>query len=227
MSRYAPGTPESVMQAQDEKFYGKPLGNKGQSINAFRDAAFGQPLRPKMTGGPGAPRLKRMSDAPISEDERNTINRMIGTGGRPSPEMTAGPGAPPPVLRGRQLPPMSTDGGTGGGMGNVLDRMGGMGRGKAIPAVQPMIGTGGRPSPEMTGGPGAPPPMPAGGGMGTQPMGGMGTPPIGAPNPAMMKKGGAVKAKAPAKGGSVSKVSSASSRADGCAIKGKTKGRFV
>jgi len=79
----------------------------------------------------------------------------------------------------------------------------------------------------MTGGPGAPPPMPAGGGMGTQPMGGMGTPPIGAPNPAMMKKGGAVKAKAPAKGGSVSKVSSASSRADGCAIKGKTKGRFV
>jgi hypothetical protein len=39
----------------------------------------------------------------------------------------------------------------------------------------------------------------------------------------MMKKGGAVKAKK----GSVSKVSSASSRADGCATKGKTKGRFV
>jgi hypothetical protein len=42
-----------------------------------------------------------------------------------------------------------------------------------------------------------------------------------------MKKGGAVKAKAYAKGGSVSKVSSASSRGDGCATKGKTKGRLV
>ena len=39
-----------------------------------------------------------------------------------------------------------------------------------------------------------------------------------------MKKGGKVKAKKMAKGGS---VSSASKRADGCAIKGKTKGRFV
>ena len=38
-----------------------------------------------------------------------------------------------------------------------------------------------------------------------------------------MNKGGAVKAK----GGSISKASSASSRADGCATKGKTKGRFV
>jgi hypothetical protein len=37
-----------------------------------------------------------------------------------------------------------------------------------------------------------------------------------------MKKGGTVKKKA--KGGS---VSSASKRADGCAVKGKTKGRFV
>jgi hypothetical protein len=37
-----------------------------------------------------------------------------------------------------------------------------------------------------------------------------------------MKKGGTVKKMA--KGGS---VSSASSRADGCAIKGKTKGRFI
>lgn len=37
-----------------------------------------------------------------------------------------------------------------------------------------------------------------------------------------MKKGGAVKKKA--KGGT---VSSASKRADGCAVKGKTKGRFV
>jgi hypothetical protein len=39
-----------------------------------------------------------------------------------------------------------------------------------------------------------------------------------------MKKGGEVKAKKMASGG---KVSSASSRADGCAIKGKTKGRMV
>jgi hypothetical protein len=36
------------------------------------------------------------------------------------------------------------------------------------------------------------------------------------------KKGGAVKAKKMAKGGST-----ASKRADGCATKGKTKGRFV
>jgi hypothetical protein len=40
--------------------------------------------------------------------------------------------------------------------------------------------------------------------------------------PAAMKRGGAVKKMA--KGGS---VSSASKRADGCATKGKTKGRFV
>jgi hypothetical protein len=39
-----------------------------------------------------------------------------------------------------------------------------------------------------------------------------------------MKKGGEVKAKKMASGG---KVSSASSRGDGCAIKGKTKGRMV
>jgi len=38
-----------------------------------------------------------------------------------------------------------------------------------------------------------------------------------------MNKGGAIKTKS----GSVSKASSASSRADGCATKGKTKGRFV
>jgi hypothetical protein len=38
------------------------------------------------------------------------------------------------------------------------------------------------------------------------------------------KKGGKVKAKSMASGG---KVSSASKRADGCAMKGKTKGRFV
>jgi len=39
-----------------------------------------------------------------------------------------------------------------------------------------------------------------------------------------MKRGGKAKAKKYAKGG---KVSSASKRADGCATKGKTKGRFV
>ncbi len=39
-----------------------------------------------------------------------------------------------------------------------------------------------------------------------------------------MKRGGRAKAKKYAKGG---KVSSASKRADGCATKGKTKGRFV
>jgi hypothetical protein len=39
-----------------------------------------------------------------------------------------------------------------------------------------------------------------------------------------MKKGGEVKAKKMASGG---KVSSASSRGDGCAIKGKTKGKMV
>ncbi len=39
-----------------------------------------------------------------------------------------------------------------------------------------------------------------------------------------MKKGGKVKVKSMASGG---KVSSASSRADGCVMKGKTKGRFV
>jgi hypothetical protein len=38
------------------------------------------------------------------------------------------------------------------------------------------------------------------------------------------KKGGAIKAKKMAKGGS---VSSASKRADGCATKGKTKGRII
>jgi len=38
------------------------------------------------------------------------------------------------------------------------------------------------------------------------------------------KEGGKVKAKKKAKGGS---VSSASKRADGCATKGKTKGKFV
>ena len=39
-----------------------------------------------------------------------------------------------------------------------------------------------------------------------------------------LKKGGKVKAKKMAKGGS---VSSASKRADGCAVKGKTKGRMI
>jgi hypothetical protein len=43
-----------------------------------------------------------------------------------------------------------------------------------------------------------------------------------APAGAMMRKGGKVKTKKMAKGGST-----ASKRADGCAIKGKTKGRFV
>jgi hypothetical protein len=51
--------------------------------------------------------------------------------------------------------------------------------------------------------------------------------PAGAQN--TMKKGGAVKSKAaPAKAmASGGKVSSASKRADGCAIRGKTKGRMV
>jgi hypothetical protein len=41
---------------------------------------------------------------------------------------------------------------------------------------------------------------------------------------AMMKKGGAVKTKKMASGGS---VSSASKRADGCATKGKTRGKMM
>jgi hypothetical protein len=40
----------------------------------------------------------------------------------------------------------------------------------------------------------------------------------------VLKKGGKVKAKKMAKGGS---VGSASKRADGCAVKGKTKGRMI
>jgi len=47
---------------------------------------------------------------------------------------------------------------------------------------------------------------------------------IGAGIGAKFKEGGKVKAKKMAKGGS---VSSASKRADGCATKGKTKGKFV
>ena len=62
--------------------------------------------------------------------------------------------------------------------------------------------------------------------MGGEPQGGM-EQDLGGMGGTMMKKGGAVKAKAFANGGSVSKVSSASSRADGCATKGKTKGRMV
>ena len=79
------------------------------------------------------------------------------------------------------------------------------------------------------------------------PMGGMGTPPVGGPNmggmmgpsggmpagnpgfpsPTGMKKGGKVKAKSSYKSGGSVKASSASKRGDGCAIKGKTKGRMV
>ena len=51
---------------------------------------------------------------------------------------------------------------------------------------------------------------------------GAGFVPVGALRASGMKKGGAVKKRA--KGGS---TSSASKRGDGCAIKGKTKGRFV
>lgn len=71
------------------------------------------------------------------------------------------------------------------------------------------------------------------------PIGGMGTPPAGPVNRGGMggippnagsgfKKGGKVKAKSSSykSGGSV-KASSASKRGDGCAIKGKTKGRMV
>ena len=83
-----------------------------------------------------------------------------------------------------------------------------------------MGGMGGATAP--MGGMGAPQ-MPPGGGLGVA--GGMG----GAPAPMVMKKGGAVKAKAYAKGGTVSskpKASSASSRGDGIAQRGKTKGRM-
>ena len=45
------------------------------------------------------------------------------------------------------------------------------------------------------------------------------------PNPARMKKGGKVKSTSSYKSGG--KVSSASKRGDGCAQRGKTKGRFV
>jgi hypothetical protein len=44
---------------------------------------------------------------------------------------------------------------------------------------------------------------------------------------AMMKKGGKVKSKSSYKSGGSVKASSASKRADGCAVKGKTKGRMV
>jgi hypothetical protein len=72
----------------------------------------------------------------------------------------------------------------------------------ARPGLRPM-----GPAP-MTGGP-KPAPMPM---AGTRPMGP--APMTGGPKPMpMMKKGG--------------KVSSASKRADGCAIKGKTKGKMV
>jgi len=68
--------------------------------------------------------------------------------------------------------------------------------------------------------PGMPPPgmMPAGG---PPPSGPAGMPPPGMPPSPGMKKGG--KTKKFAKGGS---VSSASARADGIAMSGKTKGRF-
>ena len=69
------------------------------------------------------------------------------------------------------------------------------------------------------------PPGDAGGGPGGMPM--KPGAPTGAPV-AMMKKGGKAKAKAPVKKmASGGKVSSASSRGDGCATKGKTKGRMI
>ena len=86
-----------------------------------------------------------------------------------------------------------------------------------------------RPGPVMGGGPftgGGPAPM----GGGPAPMGAFPRAPApmgGAPNPMTMKKGGRVKAYA--KGGTVfssSKASSASSRGDGIAQRGKTKGRM-
>jgi hypothetical protein len=67
---------------------------------------------------------------------------------------------------------------------------------------------------------------PAGGPSGGMPMVVPPVAPTGAP--IMMKKGGKVKAKAPVKKmASGGKVSSASSRGDGCCVKGKTKGRYI
>ena len=88
---------------------------------------------------------------------------------------------------------------TGGGMPGPVGMGGGMGSGMGGFGQQGLRGL----TPNQQSGP-----APMGMGMG---MGGG------------MKKGGAIKTKS----GSVSKASSASSRADGCATKGKTKGRFV
>ena len=116
---------------------------------------------------------------------------------------------------------------------------GALGRGMAPPSQ--MLQSSGPtppPMPQYGQGPGQganqPPPMPQYGGPGQ----GFGQPPNAA-KVGMFKKGGAVKAKAFAKGGSVKatsmgsvkttkpKMGSASSRGDGIAQRGKTKGRMV
>jgi len=107
----------------------------------------------------------------------------------------------------------------------------GLGRGMAPPSQ--MLQSSGPtppPMPQYGQGPGQganqPPPMPQYGGPGQ----GFGQPPNAA-QVGMFKKGGAVKARAFAKGGSVKttkpKMGSASSRGDGIAQRGKTKGRMV
>ena len=143
-----------------------------------------------------------------------------------------GPMQAPPQMPAQPAP---NTGFTNANANAAFNRPGGM-PGQGTPQGKPFQ----RPGPQQLATTGTPPTMPAqaptGQTGGLSSAGVLGDPALAqqfanqqaaAMSPTNMKRGGKVKEKAYAKGGSVSSGSSASKRADGCAQRGKTRGKMV